>query len=128
MKSLWSFMTPADWLVILILLSVSLAGMAWMATAPAGTRVIVTRDGQVIFTAPLDQPRSVDLDGPLGPTHLVIDERGVNITDSPCTRKICIGMGPAKHSGDLLACVPNHLLVQIDSAAGKGAPYDLLSR
>ena len=128
MKTPWHFMTAGDWLVILLLLAVSLAGIGWVATAPGGTRVVVTSGGRTLFTAPLDQPRSVDLDGPLGQTHLVIDDQGVRITDSPCPQKICISMGPARHTGDLLACVPNRILIHIDSPADKETPYDLLSR
>ena len=121
-------MTTADWLVILCLLTLSLAGIAWVATAPAGTRVVVTRGEKSSFTAPLGQPCSVDLDGPLGQTHLVIDAQGARITSSPCPRKICIAMGSARDTGDLLACVPNHILVHIDGPAGEEPPYDLLSR
>ncbi len=128
MKTPWHFMTPGDWLIVLFLLTTSLAGIAWVAAAPGGTRVVVTRGEQILFTAPLDQPRSIDLDGPLGQTHLVIDEQGAHITNSPCPRKICISMGPARHTGDLLACVPNRILVHIDSPADEEAPYDLLSR
>jgi hypothetical protein len=128
MKTPWQVMTCGDWLVVVSLLGVSLAGIAWVATAPEGTQVVVTSGGQICFTAPLDQPYSVDLDGPLGKTHLVIDDQGARITDSPCPRKICISMGAARHTGDLLACVPNRILVSIDSPAGEEVPYDLLSR
>ena len=128
MKAFWQVMTGGDWLVILSLLGLSLAGLAWVATAPRGTHVIVTSGDQTCFTAPLDQPRSVDLDGPLGQTHLVIDAQGVRITASPCPRKICISMGSVTHTGELLACVPNRILVRIDSPAGEEVPYDLLSR
>ena len=121
-------MTSGDWLVVLLLLGASLTGIAWVATAPGGTHVVVTGGGQTCFTAPIDQPNSVDLDGPLGLTRLIIDEQGVRIADSPCPRKICIAMGSAKRTGDLLACVPNRILVRIDSPAGEEAPYDLLSR
>ena len=128
MKAPWKFMTSGDWLVILVLLGVSLAGIVWVATAPGGTHVVVTCGEQTCFISPLDQLHSVDLDGPLGLTHLVIDDQGARITDSPCPRKTCISMGLAKHTGDLLACVPNRILVRIDSPAGEEAPYDLLSR
>lgn len=128
MKALWQVMTAGDWLVILLLLGVSLAGLVWLATAPGGTHVVVTSGEQTCFTAPLDQPRSVDLNGPLGQTHLVIDAQGARITDSPCPRKICVSMGSVTHTGELLACVPNRILVRIDSPADEEAPYDLLSR
>jgi hypothetical protein len=128
MKAPWHYMKAGDWLVVLILLTVSLAGIIRVAISPGGTRVVVTRGDQVSFTAPLDQPRKVALDGQLGQTLLVIDDRGVRITESPCPRKICIAMGTARQTGDLLACVPNRILVRIDSPAGEEKPYDLLSR
>lgn len=128
MRAPWQVMTCGDWLVVLSLMAASLAGIVWVATAPEGRRVVVTSAGEVCFSAPLDQPQSVDLDGPLGQTRLVIDDQGARISDSPCPRKICISMGSASRTGDLLACVPNRILVRIDSPAGEEAAYDLLSR
>ena len=128
MRTPWQIMTGGDWLVVLVLLTVALTGLAWVAMTPEGSRVVVTSREQICFTAPLDQPRSVDLDGPLGQTRLVIDVQGARITGSPCPRKTCIAMGTARHTGDLLACVPNRILVRIDSPAATEAPYDLLSR
>lgn len=128
MKPPWQIMTRGDWLIVLSLSVVSLLGLAWLAMAPGGSQVVVTCAGQVCFTAPIDQPHKVDLDGPLGKTHLVIDDQGARISSSPCPRKICIAMGSASRTGDLLACVPNRILVRIDSPTGGEAPYDLLSR
>jgi len=128
MKAPWHFMTGGDWLVVLFLLTLSLAGVAWIAAMPEGSRVLVTCGDELCFTAPLDQPRTVVIDGPLGQTLLVIDEQGVRIIDSPCPYKICVNMGPAKHTADLLACVPNHILVRIDGSSGEEKAYDLLSR
>jgi len=121
-------MTGGDWLVVLTLLGISIAGIVWLAAAPKGTRVVVTSGDQTCFVAELDQSHSVDLDGPLGKTHLVIDATGAHVTSSPCPRKVCISMGPVKHSGDLLACVPNRIMVRIEGPADETAPYDLLSR
>lgn len=128
MRAPWQCMTAGDWLVVLSLLGVALAGLTWVALAPQGARVVVTRGEQTLFSASLGQPQSVDLDGPLGKTHLVIDAQGARITSSPCVRKTCIAMGSAKNTGDLIACIPNRILVRIDSPSSEEAPYDLLSR
>jgi hypothetical protein len=127
-KPPWYYMTSGDWLVVVLLLSASLIGMAMVAATPRGTSVVVTSSGQTCFIAPLDQPRSVDIQGPLGMTHLVIDEHGAQITSSPCPHKICISMSPIRRSGEILACVPNRVLVRIDSHGDEEPPYDLLSR
>lgn len=128
MKAPWHFMTGGDWLVVLLLLTSSLGGIVSIAAMSEGSRVLVTCGDELCFTAPLDQPRTLAIDGPLGQTKLVIDERGVRIVESPCPRKICVSMGEAKHTGDLLACVPNRILVHIDGSSGKEVSYDLLSR
>lgn len=128
MKSPWHVMTGGDWLVVLLLLCTSLAGMAWVAAAPQGARVVVTSGNQIRFTAPLEQPHTVDFAGPLGPTRIVIDDHGVRIVDSPCPRKVCLAMGPARHAGELVACVPNHILVRIEGTGSEESAYDLLSR
>ena len=128
MKAPWNFMTGGDWLVVLLLLMLSLAGIVSIATMPEGSRVLVTCGDELCFTAPLDQPRTFFIDGPLGQTKLVIDEQGARIVESPCPRKICVSMGAAKHTADLLACVPNRVLVHIDGSSDKEISYDLLSR
>lgn len=128
MKAPWHFMTLGDWLVVLLLLTTSLGGIVSIAAMSEGSRVLITCGDELCFTAPLDQPRTLAIDGPLGQTKLVIDERGARIVESPCPRKICVSMGVAKHTGDLLACVPNRILVHIDGSSGKEVSYDLLSR
>jgi hypothetical protein len=128
MKAPWRYMTGGDWLVILILLMVSLTGIVSIAVMPTGSSVLVICGDEPCFTAPLDQPRTALIDGPLGQTKLVIDEQGARIVESPCPRKICISMGVAKRTADLLACVPNHILVHIDGFSNEEGSYDLLSR
>jgi hypothetical protein len=39
-----------------------------------------------------------------------------------------MGMGPAHRPGDLLVCLPNRILVQVEGETEESAPYDLLSR
>jgi hypothetical protein len=120
-------MTPADHLVVTALLVAALAGTGLVAVQPPGRRVVVGDGDRVLFVAPLDQPREVELPGPLGPTRLVIDQQGARIATSPCALKVCMGMGPARRPGDLLVCLPNRILVQVEGEAGEPTPYDLLS-
>jgi hypothetical protein len=39
-----------------------------------------------------------------------------------------MGMGEIARHGELLACVPNHLLVRIEGGEERDGDYDLLSR
>jgi len=53
--------------------------------------------------------------GDLGISEIVIDidAKGVRMTASPCTSKRCVLSGTHRHAGDLIACVPNRILVTI---------------
>ena len=119
--------TLLDRIVVLVIFAASLAGIAWAATAPGGERLVVERDGRVIFTAPLASERTVVLPGPLGETVLAVSGGRVRVIDSPCRNKVCLGMGEIVRSGEVVACVPNRLLVRIDGGgAREEEAYDLL--
>ena len=127
MKAPWQTMTLGDWVVVLALLGASLLGIVTVASAPAGARVVVLAEGEARFSSALDQFQEFKVTGPLGETQLKIDEAGVRVLSSPCPRKICMSMGPAKDATDLIACVPNRILVSIEGSNEKDS-YDLLSR
>lgn len=128
MKHLLARMTVADRLVTALLLATALAGVAWVAAVPRGERVTVSDGTRTLFVAPLAGKRTAELTGPLGVTRLEIAAEGVRIVASPCVLKLCMGMGPARRSGDLLVCLPNRIVAQIEGAAERPAAYDLLSR
>ena len=127
MKALLAHMTGLDRLIVTTLLLTVLASFFLLGARPQGEQVLVERDGRLLFTAPLAENRVVDLEGPLGPTRLEIRDGRARILSSPCPTKACIGMGAIARRGELLACVPNQLLVRIDGEGG-GADHDLLSR
>ncbi len=128
-SALWVRTTVLDRLVVVLLLVWVVASVLWAAQRPAGAHVVVERDGQVVFSAPLSEPRSARLSGPLGETVVEIEDGRARVISSPCPTKVCMGMGPASRYGDLLACVPNHLIVRIEGGRQEDTPpYDLLSR
>lgn len=127
LTGLWRRTTRLDRLLVALLSGMTLAGFILLCGAPAGSRVVVEHDGAVIFTAPLDRDREVRLQGALGEALLVIDGGRVSFREVTCPNRVCLGMGPASRSGDLLACVPNGLLVRIAGSDPGARDYDLLS-
>lgn len=121
-------LTVLDRIIVLALLAGAVAMLLLGRAAPPGARVVVERQGRVVFTAPLDTERTVALAGPLGDTVLAIRQGHACITASPCPHKVCMGMGEVASSGELLACVPNGLLVRIEGEGRAERDYDLLSR
>jgi len=129
MKQFWARMLPGDRVVVLSLLLVA-AGLILLQLGRAPGRTVVAEvDGKVVFTAPLASDRQVSLPGPLGTTELQIAQGQARIIASPCPNKVCIHMGAISDRGELLACVPNRLLVRIEGGDDhEESSYDLLSR
>jgi len=53
----------------------------------------------------------------LGDSEIIIDGNGVAFLESPCRNKLCILAGHKHRIGDVIACVPNRILVAINGAA-----------
>lgn len=60
-----------------------------------------------------DEPIHLSVDGNLGPSEIVLDENGIRIADSPCSSRRCVYAGAHRHAGDMIACIPNRILITI---------------
>lgn len=122
-------LTPFDRRLVLFLAVLVAISFLLPLQQGVGVRVLVDSGDKTIFVADLNKDQQVELPGPLGMTLLRIADGSAQIVSSPCPQKICIGMGKAQHSGDLLACVPNRIVIRIEGDRGKQERgYDLLSR
>ncbi len=126
LKALWVRTTRTDRYLILLLVLVAFTSLFLSFGRTAGKQLVIYADEKIVFTGPLTRDRLLELQGPLGETQVEISAGQVRVVSSPCPRKICIGMGSVWRSGDLLACVPNRVVVRIEGEGKKG--YDLLSR
>jgi hypothetical protein len=128
LKDLLARTTLLDKAIVLALFAAALGGAAWATTAPGGERLIAESGGKVVFTAPLGTDRTFSLHGPLGETAVALRGGKARILDSPCAHKVCMGMGEVGRSGQILACVPNRLLLRIEGGKAEETEYDLLTR
>lgn len=121
-------LTFLDRAILLALLLAAGALFPLLGRGGAGERVVVEQDGRIVFTAPLSGERTASLTGPLGETVLAIHDGSARIVSSSCPHRICLGMGGVSQRGDIVACVPNRLLVRIEGRDEGSKDYDLLSR
>ncbi len=128
LRDLLSRTTLLDRVIVLVLFAAALAGAAWAAVAPGGERLVAESGGKIVFTAPLGADLTFTLPGPLGETVVALRGGVARILDSPCTHKVCIGMGGVSRAGEITACVPNRLLLRVEGGRGQEAEYDLLTR
>ncbi|WP_321367865.1 NusG domain II-containing protein [uncultured Desulfuromusa sp.] len=122
-------LTPFDCKLVGVVAVLVCLSFSLLLYRSSGARVVVSSGDRVVFVAPLDKDQRVELEGPLGVTVLQIENGAARIISSPCAHKVCIRMGEARHSGDLLACVPNDLVVSIEGdSTGEDGEYDFIRR
>lgn len=129
-RGLFAATTRADrWLCVgLIAVSFVLAGLARAPQNGRGVAVVTVGRAQVA-ALPLD--RDVDdqvVRGRLGDVHLAVRDGAVRVTSSSCRNKVCVGMGSKRHRGEVLACVPNELIVRIVGGEPDADLPDAVSR
>jgi len=110
---------------LLLLAGIALITAAWlliqsfMASGPA---VVEIYHGKTLLaTYPLPAPGQPAIHfkakGQLGISNILINQDGARMTASPCRTKQCVLSGAHRHVGDMIACVPNRILVTIRGSA-----------
>lgn len=112
-----------DWLVLLA----GLVGVAWLfltvwSVQPAG-KVRIRAGNTVFATHSLNQQRSLDVPGPLGISHIVIDRGRVRVASDPGIHQYCVKQGWLSRAGEIAMCLPNRVSVELLGEKG----YDSLN-
>jgi len=67
-----------------------------------------------------EQAITLQVEGELGISDIIIDEHGARIASSPCSSQRCVLSGSHSHSGDIVACVPNKILIVLRGSGASG--------
>ncbi len=70
----------------------------------------------VIGTYDLNQARELHIHGPLGDSHISIDNGKVRFKQSPCRNQYCVHQGWLSRQGQVAICLPNQISLQLTGA------------
>jgi len=97
----------------------------WVAMSHGQTQLSVSifHDQQLIAWYPLPQNKIIilNLEGHMGVSRLQIDQSHVRFLSSPCKNQYCVAQAAKHSSGQVVACVPNHLMFLIDGESSLDA-------
>lgn len=128
LKGVLTRLTGLDTLLV-VGVALLVVGSFWLFRATGeAQRVVIEKGRQTVYTAELNVDQTFSVEGPLGPTVIQISDGRVRVLSSPCPAKVCIRTGEIHHPGQLLACVPNGLIVRVDGDAPREDAIDLISR
>jgi len=118
-------------MLLLISLAAILYAWQWIHyEVSAGPAMIeIYHDKVLLAQYPFPQPgRNIlfDAEGALGISKIFIDSKGVHFSSSPCTTQYCVLNGHHSESGDIIACVPNRILVTIKGSRINSGHYDAI--
>lgn len=114
---------PLD-LVIVAAAVLATALGAVSAFGTGGTPRVIVSDGEAEWIYPLDEDRSLPVEGPLGVTRVVIEGGRVRVQESPCANQTCVAAGAIEKPGQWVACLPNQVFVRVDGAREDSASPD----
>ncbi len=113
-----------DWIFILsLLLIVSLAGVALFFLRGEGDTVIVTVEGEIYGTYPLDRDITVEIrTGYEERNVLVIREGKARVEEATCPDGICAAHKPISREGESIVCLPHRVVITVHAENGDQEP------
>ena len=139
------YIRKADIILFIVLVAVGLAASAALSMsrmdAGDGAKVIIESGGSLYATYPLAEDRVVivpapkqgkvdapapDPDKPASEQYdfynvVTISGGKVSVTEASCQNQVCVKHGTISMTGETIVCLPNRLVVRIES---KGGGYD----
>ena len=124
----WRILTWGDRMLVLAVVlatMVLLAGQSGRDHPGASLRVEVGGTTTGVYPLAVDQVLRVQ--GPMGVSQVAIAGRAARVVASPCREQLCVRQGWVRNRGEIVVCVPNQLLLQVDGAQ-RGGDLDAVSR
>jgi hypothetical protein len=111
-------MKRLDIAAILLSVLIGAFGLVYsLGSPPAGSVVIQTPFGSYRYN--LDIDRTVKVRGLLGDYWIEIKAGKVRAKEANCPERICIQRGWANRSGDSIICIPNQIIIRLESGEQK---------
>ena len=114
-------MKKKEIILMIIVLAMALSAMAvihFMQSAQ-GAYVVVTMDNEEIGRYPLEEDGVYELTGyEEGHNELRVKKGKAFISTATCPDKLCVKQREISHAGEMIVCLPNHIIVIIEGGQG----------
>ncbi|MFB0920679.1 MAG: NusG domain II-containing protein [Oscillospiraceae bacterium] len=115
--------------IMLLAAVIIVAALIWgftRMTRSEGATAVVTVDGEVFGTFPLDTDAEIRIGDDEHYNILVIKDGTAEITEASCPDKLCVKQGKAEYDGQSIICLPNKVVVEIKG--GEASSYDAVAK
>ncbi len=129
LKNILKLLTPADKILIVFLAIFTGFSYVWVSRATSeGKSAVILVSNKVVARYPLDKNiDDIKINAKQGEVHLRIKNNRIKVTAAACPNKTCMGFGWQSRVEEIIACIPNQLLVKITGDSNQES-LDALSR
>lgn len=106
--------TSGDAVLLFVLVLSAVSAVPFIQSHSPAT-VVVYKDNTLYAKYPLDINNEFIIDGYEGRMKVRIADKGVAVVSSTCSKQICLHGGVIRMPFQQLICVPNHILIEIQS-------------
>ena len=142
------YIRKADIILFIVLVVIGLAASAALSlshqTAGSDAKVVIESGGDLYAKYPLSEdrvivvpaPKQRNTDAPAADPDdqasaqydyynvVEIKDGSVSVTEASCKNQVCVRHGRVSRSGESIVCLPNRLVVRIESGSEEGGGYD----
>jgi len=104
--------------VLIVFLLVGAAFTYPLLRAMTPGSVTIQKGNRVVAEYPLNENRTFEVQGNIGPMLIEVSNGAVSVLRSSCPHQLCKLSSSVNRTGSQIVCVPNHVLISI-KASGK---------
>ena len=114
LSEIWQILTRADRFLILgLVLCILSLFFIRRENAQLGRELVVYSNSKRLGSFTLVERQVLYFEGSLGGVEVEIEGQAARVIRAPCARKLCMSMGWIRRPGEVAACLPNNLFIQI---------------
>jgi hypothetical protein len=118
-------MTRADSIVILLtLMLLPFLYINYWGNGNRGEQLVIHAAGEKTRIYPLHKNQHIEVNGVMGTNIIEIENGKARFINAPCQNKQCILTGRLDKDGDIAACLPNGVSIQIQ---GRDKRFDAVN-
>lgn len=127
---MFKIIRKADIILFAVLLAFGL-GMLYFSIRAAsvrGSEVVISVDGQEYGRYPLDKDNVVEIVNGDRHNTVTIKDGGVSMSYSTCQNQICVNEGVVTTPGQLIVCLPNYVIIEIEGGEDSDEAVDAIAQ
>lgn len=109
------------WLAVLAVLAAVSGGIYFLRGGAGGTVAGIYVDGELwesVDLAAVAVPYEITVETELGYNTILVSHGAIEVAHADCSEQVCVNQGAISDSLIPIVCLPHHLVIQIEEAAG----------